>query len=298
MAQHDYDISNQSGASFRTDLNNALAAVKTQNSGATYVPTPAAYLTWADTNGTGTFKIRKPDNSAWVGVYDLTTGKPISADAWLTGVSGTNAILASAHASIAEYNTGDTYRFLASGTNTTAVTININSIGVKSVKDTHAVSLVSGNIVSGQMITITYDGTDFRVVSVGNLLDAGDIGVVVQAYDADTAKLDVTQTYTAPQRGTLTTITVSGAAITCSLATTNNFKCTPSGTAALTFTNIASGQSGFIWLDNSGGHAITAAAGTIVDSSLLSTISTAGVYILSYFSDGTDVAVVGSGALA
>jgi hypothetical protein len=35
MAQHDYIIANQSGAAFRSDLNNGLAAIVSQNSGAT-----------------------------------------------------------------------------------------------------------------------------------------------------------------------------------------------------------------------------------------------------------------------
>ena len=33
MAQHDYVINNQSGAAFRADLNNALAAIVSNNSG-------------------------------------------------------------------------------------------------------------------------------------------------------------------------------------------------------------------------------------------------------------------------
>ena len=32
MATHDYDLANQSGAAFRTDLNNALSAIATNNS--------------------------------------------------------------------------------------------------------------------------------------------------------------------------------------------------------------------------------------------------------------------------
>ena len=32
MAQHDYNLANQSGADFRADLNNALSAIATVNS--------------------------------------------------------------------------------------------------------------------------------------------------------------------------------------------------------------------------------------------------------------------------
>ena len=71
----------------------------------------------------------------------------------------------------------------------------------------------------------------------------------------------------------------------------NNFKCTPTGTGTLTFTNITSGQSGNIWLDNTGGHTISAAASTLIAAADLTTLSTAGVYFMSYYSDGTNVAV-------
>lgn len=296
MAQHDYVLDNQAGSAFRSDTNSALAAVVSQNSGASAPATTFAYQPWADTT-TGVLKVRNAANNAWVNVYDLTTGKPIGFNTLLTGVSGTNAITASTHASVAAYTTGDTYRFIAANTNTTAVTINItgaSALGVKDIRDMHGVALVAGNIVAGQLVTATYGGTYFRLVSVGNVLDTGDIGVSVQGYDVDTAKLDVVQTFTTSQRGTVTTDND----LSFALGTTNNFKCTPTAGAALTFTGLASGQSGFIWLDNSGGHAITAAAGTIVDSNLLSTISTAGVYILSYFCDGSNVAVVSSGAVA
>jgi hypothetical protein len=72
---------------------------------------------------------------------------------------------------------------------------------------------------------------------------------------------------------------------------TNFFKCTPTGDGTLTFTNITAGQSGNIWLDNSGGHVISAASSTYIASADLTTISTAGVYFLSYYSDGTNVMV-------
>ncbi len=71
MAQHaDYIIANQSGAGFRADLNNALAAIVSNNSGATAPATTYAYMPWADTT-TGLFKIRNGANSAWITLYQL-----------------------------------------------------------------------------------------------------------------------------------------------------------------------------------------------------------------------------------
>ena len=49
MAQHDYNLANQGFSSFRSDLNNALSAIQTTNSG-TSLPTGAvAGQIWLDT---------------------------------------------------------------------------------------------------------------------------------------------------------------------------------------------------------------------------------------------------------
>lgn len=65
MAQHDYTIANDSGANVRADLNNALAAIVSLNSGATAPSTTYAFQLWGDTT-TGLLKLRNAANSAWV----------------------------------------------------------------------------------------------------------------------------------------------------------------------------------------------------------------------------------------
>lgn len=138
----------------------------------------------------------------------------------------------------------------------------------------------------------TYFDTLYQ--AAGSYLTSSDIGVTVQGYDADTAKLDVDQSWTGAQRGTVTTDNDGSF----DMNVTNNFKCTPTGTFALTFTNITAGQSGYVLLVNSGGYAVTAAATTKVGASMLSTISAAGTYLISYMSDGTNVYCTASGALS
>ena len=113
------------------------------------------------------------------------------------------------------------------------------------------------------------------------------IGSDVEAFDADILKADTADTLTAPFRGTVT----ADNDLSFDLNVTNNFKCTPSGAGTLTFTNHTDGQSGFVWLDNSGGHAIAAAATTKINAADLTAISTAGVYTLSYFDNGTNAYV-------
>lgn len=120
------------------------------------------------------------------------------------------------------------------------------------------------------------------------------IGTDVQAYSANTAFINALQTFTTSQRGTVTTDNDGSF----DMAVTNNFSCTPTGTFALTFTNITAGQSGYVLLINTGGHAVTAAATTKVGSTFLTTVSAAGTYIISYFSNGTNVYCTASGALS
>ena len=70
MATHDYVIANQSGAAFRTDLNNALAAIVSNNSNSSSPATTYAYQWWADTSA-GTLKIRNSANNAWIELLQL-----------------------------------------------------------------------------------------------------------------------------------------------------------------------------------------------------------------------------------
>jgi hypothetical protein len=67
MAQHDYVIANDTAANVRADINSALAAVVSNNSGATQPTTMYANEWWYDT-ATDTLKIRAEANDAWISV--------------------------------------------------------------------------------------------------------------------------------------------------------------------------------------------------------------------------------------
>jgi hypothetical protein len=70
--QADYVVSNGTGAAVRSDINNQLAAIVSNNSGATEPATMYAYQWWADTT-TGLLKIRNAANNAWVTVGTLAS---------------------------------------------------------------------------------------------------------------------------------------------------------------------------------------------------------------------------------
>jgi len=65
MAQHDYEILNQTFVSYRNDHNNSLEAIVTKNSGASEPSTTYAYQWWYDTTN-NILKIRNADDDAWI----------------------------------------------------------------------------------------------------------------------------------------------------------------------------------------------------------------------------------------
>jgi len=70
MAQHDYNIANQTAANARTDINNVLSAIATNNSGSSAPSTTFANMWWYDT-GDNILKIRAEGNDAWISVAYL-----------------------------------------------------------------------------------------------------------------------------------------------------------------------------------------------------------------------------------
>lgn len=71
MAQHDYVLDNATGLAFRADLNNALAAIVSNNSGSAEPATKYAYMLWGDTTN-DLLKMRNAANNAWITVGKLS----------------------------------------------------------------------------------------------------------------------------------------------------------------------------------------------------------------------------------
>jgi len=136
----------------------------------------------------------------------------------------------------------------------------------------------------------TVTSTEFQYINTlssnaQTQIDAKGVGDAVKADDAS---------WTGSQRATA----VTDNDMSYDMNGGQNFISTPSGNATLTFTNIANGQSGFLKLINSGGHTIALHANSKADANLATTVSTAGTYLLSYFSDGTDVWLTNSAIYA
>jgi len=103
------------------------------------------------------------DDSATIGQVQGNTF------AMLGAVSGADTITATASPPITAYATGQTFRFVSAGANTGAVTLNINTIGNKAVTKTGTTALAAGDIPSGAVVEVVYDGTRFQLLGVGDV---------------------------------------------------------------------------------------------------------------------------------
>jgi hypothetical protein len=115
----------------------------------------------------------------------------------------------------------------------------------------------AGSLTQGELAVNVTDKKLYTKDAGGSVVEltglkSADIGVSVQAYDADTAKTDVTQSFTRAQRGAITALT-DGATITPDFAVANNFSVTLGGNRTLANpSNLTAGQSGSIFLTQDG----------------------------------------------
>jgi hypothetical protein len=74
MAQHDYVIDNASGATVRADINSALSAIQSLNSGTSAPSSTAAGMLWLDTTGGAPYvlKVRDAGNNHWLTLGNVT----------------------------------------------------------------------------------------------------------------------------------------------------------------------------------------------------------------------------------
>jgi len=84
----------------------------------------------------------------------------------LTSVGGTaNAITATAAVSMSAYATGQRFAFVVATTNTGATTLNLNSIGAKTIKKNATQDVSAGDLLAGTVADVYYDGTYFQILS-------------------------------------------------------------------------------------------------------------------------------------
>jgi hypothetical protein len=114
--------------------------------------------------------------AATVGTDAVQYGQIQSNTDKLVTVSGTDTLTGSVTPALTAYAAGNLFSFVVANTNTTAVTINIDGVGSKSITRTGSTALVAGDMVAGEVVLIEYDGTRFQLLnpnSYTNLVVSG-----------------------------------------------------------------------------------------------------------------------------
>ena len=176
MAQHDYVIDNQSSPLARADINNALQAIVTQNSGATAPATTYANMFWYDT-ATNQVKKRNEANSAWIvlGTIDESTSK-FTPNSALTTSGIDPATLVTASEGIASNNNDTTLP--TSAAVVSYVPVALNASGSAPIYACRAWVNFNGTNPpsvrgSGNVSSVTYNATgDYTILFSTNMPDA------------------------------------------------------------------------------------------------------------------------------
>ena len=91
MSTNDYLIENQTLPDFRTDINEVLQAIVSNNSNATEPTTTYAFMWWADT-ANDLLKQRNAANTAWVNILTLSTGSTYSISEIYTSATASDSV--------------------------------------------------------------------------------------------------------------------------------------------------------------------------------------------------------------
>lgn len=112
--------------------------------------------------------------------YVVTTG---SADAYVAATP-----------TLAAYAAGNIVSFKANHQNSGAATLNVNGLGAKAIKKLDGTTaLAAGDIQSGQVIHVVYDGTNFQMITPVGQASAQDVDVV-NANTADSSAAGTSST--------------------------------------------------------------------------------------------------------
>ena len=161
------------GLTMLNNINSAFDTFQTNFSGASAPSTPSTDQFWIDSTNS-LLKI-------YSGTYWLPIGRLSAANTWIPLSNGiplnilNSSGSANAYAWSVPYFTplayvsGQHYSFIANFQNTGAATLNVNGLGAVAIKKQGGTALASGDIVSGAVVDVVYDGTNMQMLSqLGN----------------------------------------------------------------------------------------------------------------------------------
>jgi hypothetical protein len=174
--------------------------------------TPTANIPMGSNKITGLANGTLIGDAANLGQVQSTVAKLIS-------ITGTDTVLGTMSPTLTAYAAGQLFYFIASGANTGAVTLNIDGLGAKAITRDGSTALAAGDINSGEIVVVIYDGTRFQMInaanSFGNTTINGTLTVTgntgLQANVSVTSALSVGGTFAVTGAATLgSTLAVTG----------------------------------------------------------------------------------------
>jgi hypothetical protein len=201
MSQFAYGIPNEPGINFRSDVNNAIQAAITQNSGPTEPSVKFAFMFWADTSVTPVMlRQRDAGNANWLAVMQLNNlAMPSTQTLAATAVTLTGSAGAYVGAqSPATSGPKIVHATVNSATLTGASTLAMNGDASKVIKQyTHTGTKIAAVLVAGMLAVFQDDGTNWMLMnplsnSNGGATGGGDDAVF------QLNKLVVTNPFTIP----------------------------------------------------------------------------------------------------
>lgn len=124
----------------------------------------------------------------------------------ITTTGSANAYVLTTGLSLAAYVAGQSFFIKANFTNSGAATINVDTLGAKDIRKNGTTALASGDIVSGNIYIISYDGTLFQVV--GHIATGiQPLDATLTAFAAQTTGADLIWYWSGTDAGATTTLT-------------------------------------------------------------------------------------------
>ena len=95
------------------------------------------------------------------------TGLDVDGDCSLAyaAATGTNDLTLTLNPALTQYVAGMPIYLKAAATNTGAMTLNVNGLGAKAIKKNGSEALVAEDVAAGQVIAVSYDGTNMQLIS-------------------------------------------------------------------------------------------------------------------------------------
>lgn len=193
---------------------------------------------WLNSGATYKF-ILKTSTGVLVGTYDNIPAidDPTVFNNLIT-VTGTNTLIGTSVPAYTSYVAGMTLSFIPVATNTGAVTIDVDGLGAKNIYIGSSTAMVGGELVTGRIAQIEYDGTRFQLYQASISIADGSI---------TTAKL---------ADGAVTTVKIADSNVTTAKIADSNVTTAKINNAAVTEAKIGTGA---VTVDKIGSAAVTAA---------------------------------------